>query len=190
MSGRAGQIGCLEPKSGHRRLSVTSGVVARPTGETDFAAAFKILARSVRRVVGDLHDAFAVVRDLLGPVKRLSLMIARRTFSPSSICGLVFLKFAAAHRSRCRFAPATAARPSFLPSHCMKVQSLKPTVPLPGDAGDLVARAPERAVHEPHRAGVGWPTATMVGSGPWKETNSPLVIKMPNRGLASTTTAV
>ena len=27
----------------------------------------------------------------------------------------------------------------------------------------------------------------MVGSGPWKETNSPFVIKMPNRGLASTT---
>ena len=48
-----------------------------------------------------------------------------------------------------------AALPSCFPSHCMKVQSLKPTVPRPA-MHDLIARAPERTIHEPHRARVGF----------------------------------
>src|SRR5439155_3591976 len=65
-----------------------------------------------------------------GPRSRLLVMTARRTCAPSSTWGFLAWN---SHPRTITLPPLTwsACRPSFFRSHCTKVQSLKPVVPLP-----------------------------------------------------------
>ena len=84
----------------------------------------------------------------------------------------------------------SAWRPSFFWSHCTNVQSLKPTVPLPAIFA-IWLQGPQKAQFTnrtlPMFVGS---TRTIVGSGPWNETNSPLEISNPIGAQFSATSAV
>ena len=70
------------------------------------------------------------------------------------------------------------------------MQSLNPTVPVPAIRA-IWLHGPQKAQLTNRTLPVLVSlTSTIVGSGPWNDTNSPLVISSPNGAQSSTTTAV
>ena len=93
--------------------------------------------------------------------------------------------------ARCRLPPARRCAPRRACPRCTKGAIRKSGGAPARDFGDLIARPPKGAIGKSAPRPC-WPapTRTIVGSGPWKETNSPLLINRPKAAQFSTTNEV